>query len=287
MVAHPGHRQVGEQLVAFLEPVELRAGLGRPHEIVIAQHRALGPAGGARGIEHDGVVGAASLGHLGRHQVGARREPPGAALLDLVVGQQPFVVPEPARIVVQHDAERRHLLLDLQELVDLLLVLGQRETRAGMLDDIGKLVGHRILVDRHRHAAQRLRRAHRPIESRPVVAHHDQPVAAAKAQIGQARRQQADLGGDMGPVVGLPDAVFLFAIGRPVGAGPGALRQKLGKRVPSVGRGIGRSRRHPCLALPRPAVRLLMCGDFDRQIAIVNLRRSSQPLDQPTAAAGA
>ena len=75
------------------------------------------------------------------------------------------------------------------------------------------------------------------------------------------------------PVVGLPDAVFLFAIGRPVGTRPGTLRQKLGKRVPSVGSGVGRPRRHP---LPRaPSVRrsfVDFCGDFDRQIAIVNLR---------------
>ncbi len=218
MVADPRHRQVGEQLVAFPEAVERGTCLGRPHEIVVAQHRALGPAGGARGVEHDGVVRAASFGDLGRHQVRRRQQQRGAALLHRGVGQQPLVVPEPARIVVQHDAERRHLLLDLQELVDLLLVLGQRETRAGMLDDIGELVGHRILIDRHRHAAQRLRRAHRPIESRPVVADHDQPIATPEAEIDQPRRQQEDLLGDMGPAIGLPDAVFLFAVGRPVGA---------------------------------------------------------------------
>jgi hypothetical protein len=187
-------------------------------------------------------------------------------------------VPQPARIVVEHDGERRHLLLDLQELVDLFLVLGQRETRTGMLDDIGELFRHRILVDRHRHAAQRLGGAHRPVESRPVVADHDQPVAAAKAKIGQACRQQADLVGDLAPAMGLPDAVFLFAIGRPAGPCAGTRCQKLGKRVPSVGHSIGRPRRHP---LPRtPSIRRSfdLCGDFDRQIAIVNLRRSSQPL---------
>jgi len=106
-------------------------------------------------------------------------------------------------------------------------------------------------------------------------------VIASKeeSEIGQPRRQQADLLGDMGPAIGLPDAVFLFAVGRPVGACAGARQQKLGKRVPSVGRGIGRCRRHP---LPRaPSIRrsfVDLCGDFDRQIAIVNLRRSSQPL---------
>ena len=181
-------------------------------------------------------------------------EPLGAALLHLGDGQQPFVVPHPARVLVHHDFERRHLLLDFQELVDLLLVLGEREARAGMLDDIGELVGDRILVDRHRHAAQRLRGAHRPVEQRAIVADHDQPIAAAEAVIGQARGEQADLGRDMAPAMALPDAVFLFAIGRPVGARAGALGQQLGKRVPSVGRGIGRSRRHPLLSLPGNAL---------------------------------
>jgi hypothetical protein len=189
-------------------------------------------------------------------------------------------VPEPARIVVDDDAERRHLAADLQQLVDLLLILGQRELRAGMLDDIGKLVGHRILVDRYRHPAQGLRRAHRPIEPGAVVADHDQPIAALESQVGQAGRQPPDLGGDMGPVIGLPDAVFLLAIGRTARAGAGALRQKLGKRVPSVGRAICRPRRHPSpcsLSLPFAC---WFCAAISTgrqpQIAIVNLQRSSQ-----------
>jgi hypothetical protein len=278
VIAHPGHRQVGEQLVAFPEAVEFRAGAGRPHEIVVAQHRALGPAGGARGIEHDGVVRALPLGDLGRHQVWRRRQHLGAALQHPIVGQQALVISEPARVVVDDDAERRHLLPDLEELVDLLLVLGQGEPRAGMLDDVGELVGHRILVDRHRHAAQRLRRAHRPIEPGPVVADHDQPVAAPETEIGQARRQQADLACDMSPVIGLPDAVFLLTIGRPVRAAAGALRQKLGKRVPRVGSGVGRPRCHPLPRAPRARRSFVdFCGDFDWQIATVNLRRSSWP----------
>ena len=246
MVADPGHRQVGQKLVALFQAVEVGAGLGGPDQVVVAQHRALGPSRRARGVEHDGVVRAAALGDLGMKQ---GREPPRAAWRRVaapVHGQQPFVVPHPARVLVHHDFEGRHLLLDLQELVDLLLVLGQRKARAGMLDDVGKLLGDRILVDRHRHAAQRLRGAHRPVEQRAIVADHDQPIAAAEALIGQAGGEQADLGRDMAPAMALPDAVFLLAIGRPVGARAGALGQQLGKRVPSVGRGIGRSRRHPC-----------------------------------------
>ena len=276
VVAYPGHRQVGQQLVAFLEAIEVRAGAGGPYQVVIAQHRAFGPAGGAGGVEHDGVVRAPPLRDLGQHPVRRRCQQLGAALLHRVVGQQALVISQAARVVVDDDGERRHPLPDLEELVDLLLVLGQGETRTGMLDDVGKLVGHRILVDRHRHAAQRLRRAHRPIEPGPVVADHDQPVAAPEAEIGQARRQQANLRCDMGPVIGLPDAVFLLTVGRPVGAAAGALRQKLGKRVPSVGSGGGRPPCHPLPRAPTPRRSFVeFCGDFDRQIATVNLRWSS------------
>ena len=224
VVADPRHRQVGQKLVALFQAVEVGAGLGGPDQVVVAQHRALGPSRRARGVEHDGVVRAAAPGDLGGDEIGRRLEPLGAALLHLFHGQQPFVVPHPARVLVHHDFERRHLLLDLQELVDLLLVLGERKARAGMLDDVGELLGDRILVDRHRHAAQRLRGAHRPVEQRAVVADHDQPIAAAEALIGQARGEQADLGRDMAPAMALPDAVFLFAIGRPVGAACGRAR---------------------------------------------------------------
>ena len=182
---------------------------------------------------------------------GRRREPLGAALLDLGVGQQPLVVPEPARIVVQHDAERRHLLLDLQELVDLLLVLGQRETRAGMLDDIGKLVGHRILVDRHRHAAQRLRRAHRPVEPRPVVADHDQPVATAEIRDRPGPPPARRPAGRHGPSRRSARCRIPFR-GRPAGRGP--VRARANRSLGNVSRAsvarIGRSRRHPLT--PRP-----------------------------------
>ena len=94
---------------------------------------------------------------------------------------------------------RQHILLDLQQLVDLLLVLGEGEACAGVLDDIGKFLGHRVLVDRDRRT-QRLRRASTS-RAWAVVAHHDQPVAAAQAELGQARGQAADLVGDLSPAM--------------------------------------------------------------------------------------
>ena len=264
MITDPGHRQVREQLVAVAQAVELGAGARRPHQVVVAQHCALGPSGGARGVEHDGVVAALSAGDLAVDQGRLGGEAVGAALLHRLVGQHIAIVPKAARIDIDHDLEPRQPAPDLQELVDLLLVLADGEAGAGMLDDIGELVSHRILVDRHRDAAQRLGGTHRPIQPRPVVADHDQAVAAAEAQIGKAGRQPADLVGDPGPAIGLPDAVFLLAIGRPVGTAPGAHGKQLGKRVAILGSAVCRWRRHRRSLLPVPAALVFCLRRFPR-----------------------
>ena len=61
----------------------------------------------------------------------------------------------------------------------------------GMVEHIGHLVGDRVGIDRHRNGAERLRRAHRPIEPRPVGADDGDLVAALEAELaaGRARRR--------------------------------------------------------------------------------------------------
>ena len=98
------------------------------------------------------------------------------------------VVAQPARVGVDHRFEQRAALLDRDQLVDLLLVLDDREAHLGVLQDIGHLVGDRVLVDRHRNAAQCLRCGDRPIEPRPVVADDRDLVAAPETQRASARR---------------------------------------------------------------------------------------------------
>ncbi len=46
------------------EAVELVAVLRRDDDVVVREHHALGPAGGARRVEHDADVGALALGDL-------------------------------------------------------------------------------------------------------------------------------------------------------------------------------------------------------------------------------
>ena len=103
------------------------------------------------------------------------------------------VVAQAARLVVDDVLEPRQPLRDRQDLVDLLLVLDHRERDLGMLEHVGHLVGDRVRLDRHRHAAEHLRGRHRPVEPRPVVADDGDLVAALEPELSQADAQGAHL----------------------------------------------------------------------------------------------
>ena len=82
---------------------------------------------------------------------------------------------------------------------------------AGVLDRERHLGGHRVLVQRHRDAAQALRRAHRRVDARPVVADQREVVAALEPLRGQAAGERAHFVGEAAPAPGLPDAEVLLA----------------------------------------------------------------------------
>ena len=142
-----------------------------------------------------------------------------------------FVVAQAARIVVVDVRERRHLRLRLEQLVDLLLVLDDRVDDLGVVQHVDELGGRRVLVHRHRHAAERLRRDHRPVETRPVVADDREMHAALEALRGEAAGERAHLGGDLAPRPRLPDAEVLLARRRMVRAHAGVVQQQPRKRV--------------------------------------------------------
>jgi len=70
------------------------------------------------------------------------------------------VVAQAARVVVPEPAQQRALRPDLEQLVDLLLVLDDREGDVGVDDREDELGRGGILVQRDRHRAERLRRDH-------------------------------------------------------------------------------------------------------------------------------
>src|SRR5262249_13164779 len=75
-----------------------------------------------------------------------------------------------------------------EQLVYLLLILREGEARLGMGEDEGHLLGDAVLVERHRHAAQGLRRDHSPIEAGATVAADGELVAASATHHRDARR---------------------------------------------------------------------------------------------------
>ncbi len=197
------------------------------------EHRALRRAGGPGGIADDrGVVGGAPAE--------LEVEVPGVGRVELLcllgqLGQahEPglAVAAQAARIVVDQVLQVTAAGPDTQELVDLLLILDDREPRLGVLDDVLHLALDGVLIDRHGDAAERLRRHHRPVELRAVVADDRHAVAAREAERGEAERDEARLLEILGPRGRLPDAEIFLADRDLVGEAPRILAHELGKRV--------------------------------------------------------
>src|SRR5262249_18353565 len=102
-------------------------------------------------------------------------------------------------------------------LVDLLLVLGDREADIGVLEDEAQLRRHGILVERHRDASEHLSGHHRPVQPRAVVSHDRETVAAPETLDRQAAGERADFIERLRPGPGLPDPQILLADSRTIG----------------------------------------------------------------------
>jgi hypothetical protein len=136
VVAHPRHRQVAHDVVAGAELVGLDAAAARRDEAGVRLAHALGPAGGARGVEDHADVGRFAARHRAVvvADIGLVEGP--AQLAQLVVADQPrlVVVAQAFGVVIDDVADRGLLvLLDLaalEQLVDLLLVFDDHELDA-------------------------------------------------------------------------------------------------------------------------------------------------------------
>ncbi len=227
----PGRRQVGQHLFGAGQLVELGAGAGAVDQRAVRVHHALGVAGGAGGEEHGRHMAGLQLGHpvakparLLAHEVAASGQ-------QRIVGGQAglAVAAQAARVVVVDAFQRRALRADLQQLVHLLLVFHHGKAHFCVVQRKDALSGHRVLVQRHRNGAQRLRCQHGGVQAWPVGADQHQVLAALQACQVQAGRNLLDLHRQLRPAVRLPDAVFLFAQRCGSGALGGVLEQQLRK----------------------------------------------------------
>ena len=236
MVADPCHRQIGDHLFIRTEPVE-GVGVARGDDrVLVGEHHAFGTPGGARCIKNDADIAALAGGDFGFPLPQARGvigELLAAEALHILERDQPgvVVVLEPARLVIDDAGKLRQPFGERDDLVDLLLILDDGELHLGMREHIGHFLGDGVGIDRHRHGAERLAGADRPIESRPIAADDGEMVAALEADLGHADREGANLLEHLLPGPGLPDAEILVADGGPAADGRGIVDQKLGEGV--------------------------------------------------------
>ena len=96
-----------------------------------------------------------------------------------------LVLAQPARIPVHDVLHLGQALEAVEQLVDLLLVLGDDEPRVAVVDHVRDLVGAGVLVEPHRGRSRRLRGDLRDHPLRPVVAEDGYLVAARNPQRGE------------------------------------------------------------------------------------------------------
>ena len=194
MVADPGDRQVGDDLVALGQLVEAAAVLGGRDDVVVGQHHALRPAGRARGVEDDREVRALAWRRArGRgaprlpRPASRRFRPSSITSVDArAAGRgRNRAGRAPRRRGCASSVGTRSAMESSLSTCSWSCTTAMRDL--GMREHVGHLVGDRVGVDRHRHGAEPLRRRHRPIEPRPVVADDRDLVAAPEPELLRAR----------------------------------------------------------------------------------------------------
>ena len=249
MIADPGDRQIGHDLVGFVELVEIAADFRSRDHRIRGQHHALRASGRAGCVEDDGEIRTLAVlqGALDVFSLLRLRETCASFLDDGLDGVKTAVVviPQALLLVVEHMLKLRQLLGDGEDLVDLLLVLHRRVGHFGMGQYIGHLLRDRVRIDRDRDRADPLGSGDGPVEIGTVVA--DDCDLAATLQ--PDRLQPARIGADdlvhLAPGPGLPDAEVLVPKRSAVRSGTRVAHQELGKCVRARIR--SRRQRHPSL----------------------------------------
>ncbi len=134
-------------------------------------------------------------------------------LLHVLEGEERrvLVLPQAARVGVDDVADLRELVEHVEDLVDLLLVLGDDEGGVAVVDDVGDLGEVRVLVEPDRRRAGRLRGELGQTHSgrlSPMIATLSPRLQAERDE---AEREVPDVVVVLAPGEGLPDAELLLA----------------------------------------------------------------------------
>ena len=214
VIPHPGERQVGDRFLVGAEAVEgVRVQAG-DDQVVVGEHDPLRPSRGARGVEdHAHRLPAQPLDALAPDGAARRVALAGAAAELLHIGEVEHtlarVPAQPARLVVDQRLEGGQLAAHRRHLVDLLLILADREADPGVIEHVDHLLGHRVRVDRHRNAAGGLHGGEGPVEARAVRPDDRHPIALRDAELEKPERERLDLGEHLPPGPFAPDAEVL------------------------------------------------------------------------------
>jgi len=211
--------------------LDLENSLDRADQVGVRDHGALRGAGSAGGVAKERHV----LRSRRPHQLLEQSRPLGVELPSPLFEfleaheERVAVVTEPLGVLVDHPLDLLETPLEIQDLVDLLLVLGEDDLRVGVIDDVLDLPGDGVLVDGHGDSAHRLGGHHGGVHLRTVVAQKGQLVVATEAQAHQAEGDGADVREVVRPAPLLPDALLLFPKRRRTRMLSGVLEQELRK----------------------------------------------------------
>ena len=236
VVADPSERQISDHFLFLVEAVEGIGVARRDDRVLVGEHHALGAAGRSRGVKDDAEIAALAGSDAGfplRQTIGVIRELLAADRLHVRESNQPAVVVvlEAARLVVNDLLKLWHAIGYGDDFIDLLLILDHPERHFGMRQNVGHFVGDRVGIDRHRHGAERLAGAHRPIEPRAIAADNRELVPAFEPKLGKADREGADLLKHLRPRPRLPDAEILVAHGGTRPQRRSIMDKELGQRI--------------------------------------------------------
>ena len=195
-------------------------------------HHALGVARGTGGEEHRGDVARLHFGDFGAKPGRIFMRESGSGFHQLVERLQArlVVAAQAARFVVIDVGNSGALRTNFNEFVDLLLVFDHGKAHFGVVQWEHAFRANSILVQRHRNRAQRLHCQHGGVQARAVGANHHHVLAAAQPRLVQTRRYLRHQTGQLGPAVGLPNAIFFFTQCRCVRALAGMLDKQLRER---------------------------------------------------------